>query len=225
MAQWSSTRCHARLTRPIFHAIPDSSLCSMTAISVLSGAAAPPGRNAAWLYNEAPFVVLAHNTESRSDLYLREPRRPALLRILVGGIYVAPITTFGRGARSPRSANPARRSHPQRFHDRLSRDAYSQVRAALLDRARDRLATRRRLTALWARSSSHVRSAVKKSGRTSLPTRTPIAAIPVRRTVDCADASAGGSTPRRRPMRRSGEIPRRMPGNDLPDDSQRPFHM
>ncbi len=25
---------------------------------------APPGRNAAWLYNEAPFVVLAHNTES-----------------------------------------------------------------------------------------------------------------------------------------------------------------
>ncbi len=25
---------------------------------------APPGRKADWLYNEAPFVVLAHNTES-----------------------------------------------------------------------------------------------------------------------------------------------------------------
>lgn len=25
---------------------------------------APPGRNADWLYNQAPFVVLAHNTES-----------------------------------------------------------------------------------------------------------------------------------------------------------------
>ncbi len=65
-----------RSTDPDFFALLTGSFARLVGKKLVAEGTSPD-----WLYADAPFAVLAHDTAARPEIHLRQPLRASLLRV------------------------------------------------------------------------------------------------------------------------------------------------
>jgi hypothetical protein len=92
----------------------------------------PEGKNAAWLYAQAPFAVVAHNTDA-DPKFIYANRCAQTCFEYSWDEFIGLITTLGRGTGARGAAGAARCRRQEQFHVRLSRHSRREIRPALPD--------------------------------------------------------------------------------------------